>query len=65
MNDQLLNQIENIGTKGEIAYKEQFLLLSQCFQNAVCCRFFVGEKRLSLKLPDTAHMNFQKNFYAI
>ena len=34
-----INWIEwNIVTKGEIARFEQFLLLSPCFQKAVCCR---------------------------
>ena len=32
MKDQLLNKVENIVTKEEIACFEQFLLLSQCFQ---------------------------------
>ena len=32
MNEHLLNIVENIVTKGEIARFEQFLLLSQCFQ---------------------------------
>ena len=30
--------VENIVTKGEIARFVQFLLLSLCFQKAVCCR---------------------------
>ena len=34
----LLNRVENIVTKGEIAHHEQFLLLSQCFQKYICCR---------------------------
>ena len=29
---------KNIVAKGEIARFEQFLLLPQCFQKAVCCR---------------------------
>ena len=35
MRVQLLNRVENIVAKGEIARFEQFLLLSQCFQ-VVC-----------------------------
>ena len=31
-------KVENIVAKGEIARFEQFLLLSLCFQKAVCCR---------------------------
>ena len=34
----LLNRVENIVLKEEIAHHEQFLLLTQCFQKAVCCR---------------------------
>ena len=33
MKEQLLNKVENIVAKVEIAHHEQFLLLSQCFQN--------------------------------
>ena len=36
--DSLWLKVENIVAKGEIARFEQFLLLSLCFQNAVCCR---------------------------
>ena len=32
MRVQLLNTVENIVAKGEIAYYEQFLLLPKCFQ---------------------------------
>ena len=38
--DNLLQKVENIVAKGEIARFEQFLLLSLCFQKAVCCRGF-------------------------
>ena len=38
MKVQLLNRVENMVTKGEIACFEQFFLLSPCFQEAVCCR---------------------------
>ena len=31
-------KVENIMAKGEIACFDQFLLLSLCFQKAVCCR---------------------------
>ena len=31
-------KVENIVAKGEIARFEQFLLLSLCFQKAVCCK---------------------------
>ena len=31
--EQLLNEVENIVSKGEIAYHKQFLILSQCFQS--------------------------------
>ena len=31
-------KVENIVAKGEIAHFEQFLLLSLCFQKAICCR---------------------------
>ena len=37
-NDNLWLKVENIVAKGEIACFEQFLLLSLCFQKAVCCR---------------------------
>ena len=30
--------VENITAKGEIACFEQFILLSLCFQKAVCCK---------------------------
>ena len=30
----ILKRVENIVAKGEIAHDEQFLLLSQCFQNS-------------------------------
>ena len=33
-----MTKMENIVAKGEIARSEQFLLLSLCFQKAVCCR---------------------------
>ena len=36
--DNLWPKVENIVAKGEIARSEQFLLLSLCFQKAVCCR---------------------------
>ena len=36
--DNLCLKVENIVAKGEIACFEQFLLLSLCFQKAVCCR---------------------------
>ena len=36
--DNLRLKVENIVAKGEIARFEQFLLLSLCFQKAVCCR---------------------------
>ena len=36
--DNLLLKVENIVAKREIAHLGQFLLLSLCFQNAVCCR---------------------------
>ena len=36
--DNLWLKVENIVAKGEIACFEQFLLLSLCFQKAVCCR---------------------------
>ena len=36
--DNLWLKVENIVAKGEIARFEQFLLLSLCFQKAVCCR---------------------------
>ena len=36
--DNLWLKVENIVSKGEIAHFEQFLLLSPCFQKAVCCR---------------------------
>ena len=36
--DNLWLKVENIVSKGEIARFEQFLLLSLCFQKAVCCR---------------------------
>ena len=32
MKDQLLNEVENIVTKGEIAYREQFLPMPLCFK---------------------------------
>ena len=34
MNEYLLDKIENIVAKGEIARFEKFLLLSQCFQKS-------------------------------
>ena len=34
MKEQLLNKVENIVTKGDIAHFEQFLLLSQYFQKS-------------------------------
>ena len=36
--DNLWLKVENIVAKGEIACFEQFLLLSLCFQKAICCR---------------------------
>ena len=36
--DNLWLKMENIVSKGEIARFEQFLLLSLCFQKAICCR---------------------------
>ena len=36
--DNLWLKVENIVSKGDIARIEQFLLLSLCFQKAVCCR---------------------------
>ena len=36
--DNLWLKVENIVSKGEIPCFEQFLLLSLCFQKAVCCR---------------------------
>ena len=36
--DNLWLKVENIVAKGEIARIVQFLLLSLCFQKAVCCR---------------------------
>ena len=36
--DNLRLKVENIVANGEIAHFEQFLLLSLCFQKAVCCR---------------------------
>ena len=36
--DNLWLKVENIVSKGEIVHFEQFLLLSLCFQKAVCCR---------------------------
>ena len=36
--DNLWLRVENIVAKGEIARFEKFLLLSLCFQKAVCCR---------------------------
>ena len=36
--DNLWLKVENIVSKGEIARFVQFLLLSLCFQKAVCCR---------------------------
>ena len=36
--DDLWLKLENIVAKGEIARFEKFLLLSLCFQKAVCCR---------------------------
>ena len=36
--DNLSLKVENIVAKGEIARFEQFILLSPCFQKAVCCR---------------------------
>ena len=36
--DNLWLKVENIVAKGEIARFVQFLLLSLCFQKAVCCR---------------------------
>ena len=35
--DNLWQKVENIVAKGEIAHFVQFILLSLCFQNAVCC----------------------------
>ena len=42
--DNLCLKVENIVAKGEIACCEHFLLLTLCFQKAVCCRGF--RKRL-------------------
>ena len=36
--DNLWLKVENIVSKGEIARFVQFLLLSLCFQKAICCR---------------------------
>ena len=46
--DNLWLKVENIVAKGEIARFVQFLLLSLCFQKAVCCRGV--RKRLYEKL---------------
>ena len=40
--DNLCLKVENIVVKGEIARFEQFLLLSLCFQKAVCCNILNG-----------------------
>ena len=34
MNEYILNKVENMMAKGEIACIEQFLLLTQCFQKS-------------------------------
>ena len=36
--DSLWLEVENIEAKEEIACFEQFILLSPCFQKAICCR---------------------------
>ena len=47
MNVLLLNIVENMMTQGEIARFEQFLLLSTCFQKAVCA--LIDEGQLSMQ----------------
>ena len=37
----LLNKVENIVAKGEMACFEQFLLLSQCFQNVSAAKAYI------------------------
>ena len=41
MKDQLLNKVENIVSKDEIARFEKFLLLSQYVQKVYVCMFVV------------------------
>ena len=58
MEVQQLNRVENMGTKGEIACYEQFLLLSPSFQTAVCCigvrkRLYEGKISLIVNQSDT------------
>ena len=37
MKEQLLNKVEIIVVKGDIAHYEQFLLLPQCILKVICC----------------------------
>ena len=43
-----MKKVENIVAKGEIARFEQFLLLSLCFQKAVCCKGFRKRRKRQL-----------------
>ena len=45
--------MENIVAKEEIAHLEQFLLLSLCFQKAVCCR---GVKSVDMRARGKTHL---------
>ena len=58
MREQLLNEVENIVTKGEIAHYEQFLIQPQCFKKlsaaevskaSVCGKWF----KLNLEQEET------------
>ena len=46
--DNLWLKVENFVSKGEIARFEQFLLLSLCFQKAVCCRGVIKRQKASV-----------------
>ena len=52
--DNLWQKVEHIVAKGEIACFVQFLLLSLCFQKAVCCRGV--RKRLYIHYPHTKNL---------
>ena len=54
MKVQLLNSVENIVRKGEMAHYEQFLLLQKYFQeSSTALNCIIQWKRINLLKPDT------------
>ena len=57
----LLLKQENIVAKGEIARFKQFLLVSPCFQKAVCYRVYMRERVKQLMLYFRLKLNATDN----